>query len=258
MTHSHVTRQKEIPKNIRAADKILVRVFGNPELRGGDPVDVLVGCILSQATTDAQSDAAYDALVAKYPTWAQLRDARVTDIARVIKSSGLANDKARYIKGALQFIERERGEIRLDFLNDLGEADARKWLMQMEGVGPKTASIVLLFAQKRNVFPMDTHVHRVTRRLGWIGEKTSAEQAHHLLEALIPPKRYYAMHINLIRLGREICRAQNPRCELCPLKDLCEYYRNVRKLLHRMKTTSAAGFCAGDRAGGGADFAESE
>lgn len=101
--------------------------------------------------------------------------------------------------------------------------------MQMEGVGPKTASIVLLFAQKRNVFPVDTHVHRVTRRLGWIDEKTSAEQAHQILEGLIPPQRYYAMHINLIRLGREICHARNPRCEICPLKDLCKYYRQSRK-----------------------------
>ena len=215
----------DIKKMIRATDKILVRVFGNPVLEGGDAVEALVGCILSQATTDAQSGAAYDALIAKYPTWEQIRDARVSDIARAIKSSGLANDKARYIKHALQFIERERGEINLDFLNDMDEKDARKWLMQMQGVGPKTASIVLLFAQKRNVFPVDTHVHRTTRRLGWIDENTSAEQAHTQLEALLAPSRYYAMHINLIRLGREICRAQNPRCEMCPLKELCAYYQ---------------------------------
>lgn len=214
---------------IRKTDRRLARVFGNPELEGGDAVEALVGCILSQATTDAQSGAAYDALIAKYPTWEQLRDARVPEIARVVKSSGLANDKARYIKHALQFIERERGEINLDFLNDLTETEARRWLMQMEGVGPKTASIVLLFAQKRNVFPVDTHVHRTTRRLGWIGDKTSAEQAHTQLEALIPASRYYAMHINLIRLGREICRAQTPRCEMCPLKDMCAYYAQANK-----------------------------
>lgn len=218
-----------LKKSIRAADKILVRVFGNPRLEGGDAVEALVGCILSQATTDAQSDAAYAALIKKFPTWAQLRDARVSEIARVIQSAGLANEKARYIKHALEFIERARGEINLDFLNDMRAADARKWLMQMQGVGPKTASIVLLFAQKRNVFPVDTHVHRVTRRLGWISEKTSAEQAHTQLEALIPPKRYYAMHINLIRLGREICRAQNPRCELCPVKGLCDAYAQAMR-----------------------------
>lgn len=217
------TREKILETNAR-----LGKIFGKPKLRGGNPVETLVGCILSQATTDAQSDAAYHALAQKFPTWAKLRDARVSDIARVIKTAGLANEKARYIKDALNFIERERGEINLDFLNELSESDARKWLMQMRGVGPKTASIVLLFAQKRNVFPVDTHVHRVTRRLGWISEKTSAEQAHQILEALIPSKMYYQLHINLIRLGREICRAQNPKCEMCPLNDLCAYYKTTR------------------------------
>lgn len=210
---------------ILETDTRLVQMFGTPKLCGGDPVEVLVGCILSQATTDAQSDAAYTALIKKFPTWAQLRDARISDIARVIKTSGLANEKAHYIKSALQFIERERGEITLDFLNAMSVPAARTWLMQMRGVGPKTASIVLLFAQKRAVFPVDTHVHRVTRRLGWISEKTSAEQAHQILEALIPPKMYYRLHTNLIRLGREICRAQNPKCEMCPLQDLCAHYR---------------------------------
>ena len=211
-------------EQILETDARLAQLFGKPKLRGGDAMEALVGCILSQATTDAQSGAAYDALVQKFPTWAQLRDARISDIARTIKTSGLANEKAQYIKGALQFIERERGEFSLDFLNEMSEHNARKWLTQMRGVGPKTASIVLLFAQKRNVFPVDTHVHRVTRRLGWISEKTSADQAHEILEAAIPPKMYYRLHINLIRLGREICRAQNPKCEICPLNDLCAYY----------------------------------
>lgn len=211
-------------EKILETDARLTKIFGTPKLRGGDPMEALIGCILSQATTDAQSGAAYNALVKKFPTWAKLRDARISEIARVIKTAGLANEKAQYIKGALQFIERERGEFSLDFLNEKSEHDARNWLTQMRGVGPKTASIVLLFAQKRNVFPVDTHVHRVTRRLGWISEKTSADQAHEILEAAIPPKMYYRLHINLIRLGREICRAQNPKCEMCPLKDLCAYY----------------------------------
>src|SRR5581483_8831547 len=202
------SKNSSVKASIRAADKILVRVFGNPQWEGGDAVEALVGCILSQATTDAQSAAAYNALIAKYPTWEKLRAARASDIARVIQPA--------------------RGEINLDFLNDMRAADARKWLMQIHGVGPKTASIVLLFAQKRNVFPVDTHVHRVTQRLGWIPENTSAAQAHKLLEALIPPRRYYAMHINLIRLGREICRAQKPRCEICPLNALCAYYQNLK------------------------------
>lgn len=218
-----------LTEKVLETDKRLIRSFGKPNPRGGDPVETLVSCILSQNTTDAQSDAAFNALVKKYSTWEKLRRARVSGIARAIRASGLADDKAHYIKGALQFIEQERGEINLDFLNDLSEQDARKWLMQIRGVGPKTASIVLLFAQRRNVFPVDTHVHRVTRRLGWISEKTSAEQAYQILESHIPPKMYYRLHINLIRLGREICRAHNPRHELCPLKDLCEYYQSLSK-----------------------------
>lgn len=212
---------------ISETDARLTRVFGTPKLRGGDPIEALVGCILSQSTTDAQSDAAYDALVKKFPTWVQVRDARPADLARVIKTSGLANEKARYIKNALDFIERERGEISLDFLRRMPVREARQWLTQIRGVGPKTASIVLLFALKMPVFPVDTHVHRVTRRLGWITDKTSADKAHEILEALVPPERYYPLHLNLIRLGREICRAQNPKCELCPLTDLCAYYRNL-------------------------------
>lgn len=141
----------------------------------------------------------------------------------------MAQEKALYIKNALEFIERERGTITLDFLNALPVDDARKWLMQMRGVGPKTASIVLLFAQKRAVFPVDTHVHRVTRRLGWISEKTTAGQAHEILEAVVPRRMYYRLHINLIRLGREICRAQRPKCEICPLNDMCAFYVSARR-----------------------------
>lgn len=214
----------DIRERILETNARLEKVFGKPRLRGGDPVEALVGCILSQATTDVQSDAAYNALVKKYPTWEQVHHARASEIARVIKQSGLANEKARYIKNALEYIKRERGAYTLDFLSDMPVADALDWLMQIHGVGRKTASIVLLFALKMPVMPVDTHVHRVTRRLGWISEKTSAEKAHAILESLVPPKLYYPLHLNLIRLGREICRAPIPRCEICPLTDICEYY----------------------------------
>lgn len=217
----------DLRDRILETNRRLSQMFGVPKLRGGDAVAALVGCILSQNTTDLQSGAAYDALVARYPTWEQLRDARPRDVAKVIRSSGLADDKTRYIQDAIRFIERERGAINLDFLRDLPVADARKWLMQMRGVGPKTASIVLLFALKMPVMPVDTHVHRVTRRLGWISDKTTANQAHHILEELTPSKFYYRLHINLIRLGREICQARVPRCEMCPLTDICDYYQTT-------------------------------
>lgn len=226
------TRGRILETNAR-----LDQVFGTPKLRGGDPVKELVGCILSQATTDAQSGAAYDALFKKYPTWEMIHAARASDIARVIKQSGLANEKARYIKNALDFIKRERGAYTLDFLCDMPVADARRWLTQIHGVGPKTASIVLLFALKMPVMPVDTHVHRVTRRLGWISDKTSADKAHEILEALVPPRLYYPLHINLIRLGREICHARTPRCEMCPLTDLCDYFQ--RNQPHELSSSSS-------------------
>ncbi len=218
----------DLPARIVATDSRLIETFGTPKLRGADPIKELVGCILSQSTTDAQSGAAYDALVKKYPSWDAVCAAKPSELAKVIKASGLSNEKARYIQSALNVIKQERGTYTLDFLKKMPVRDARKWLTQIHGVGPKTASIVLLFALKMPAMPVDTHVHRVTRRLGWISDKTSADRAHEILEGLVPPARYYPLHISLIRLGREICRAPIPRCEMCPLTDLCDYYQKVR------------------------------
>ncbi|MEP7198448.1 MAG: endonuclease III [Chloroflexota bacterium] len=212
---------------IAAVDARLTRMFGAPRRRTSDPIAELVTTILSQATTDAQTARSFDALRRRFPTWEQVRDARSSEIATIIHGSGLSRQKAPRIKRALQHITRERGRIELDFLKRLSVTEAREWLMQMEGVGRKTASIVLLFAFNRAVFPVDTHVHRVTTRLGWIPAKASAEKAHDLLEPLIPPKMHYRLHVNLIQLGREICQARTPRCAICPLTDLCAYYQSV-------------------------------
>jgi endonuclease-3 len=111
-------------------------------------------------------------------------------------------------------------------------ADAKAYLLRLNGVGPKTASIVLLFSLGKPAFPVDTHIFRVTKRLGWIPPRASREQAHEILAALAPPKIYYPLHLNIIALGREDCKARKPRCEVCPLKKMCEYYRTV---IHRRK-----------------------
>jgi endonuclease-3 len=107
--------------------------------------------------------------------------------------------------------------------------EARRWLMSLNGVGPKTTAIVLLFSLGRPAFPVDTHVHRVTRRLGLIGPKVSAAKAHQVLEGLLPPKLYYPFHINVIAHGRRVCKAPRPHCELCALRDLCDYYAFARR-----------------------------
>ncbi len=206
-------------------DARLRRVFGAPRRRDRDPVSQLVGTILSQATTDMQTARSLDILRRRFPAWEQVRDAPAAQIAESIRSSGLSRQKAPRIKKALQHITRERGRIELDFLKRLPVEESRRWLMQIAGVGPKTAAIVLLFSFNKPVFPVDTHVHRVTRRLGWIPQKATAEKAHDLLEPLIPPKAHFRLHVNLIQLGREICRARDPRCEVCVLKGVCDYYR---------------------------------
>ena len=148
-------------------------------------------------------------------------------VIAAIRTAGLANTKGPRIQAALRAIYEERGELSIDFLGDMPVPEAMAWLTRLEGVGPKTASIVLLFSFGRAAFPVDTHVYRVTGRLGLIPPRMSANQAHDFLAALGAPETYYPMHINLIRHGREICHARSPQCHICPLQDYCNYYRTV-------------------------------
>jgi len=204
----------------------LMDVYGQPEWRPHlDPISEVVSTILSQNTSDVNRDRAFDRLRARYATWELVRDAPAEAIQEAIRPAGLAQQKAPRIKGALEFITRERGELSLDFLKDLPVDQAKAWLTQVKGIGPKTAAIILLFSLGMPAFPVDTHVHRVTRRLGLIGPKVSAEKAHDVLEALLPADTYYPFHLNVIRHGRQVCHARNPKCEICPLQTLCDYYQ---------------------------------
>lgn len=204
----------------------LVARFGNPTWRRHHPpVDELVDCILSQSTSDANRDKGFAMLKAAFPTWQAVRDAAPELVIAAIRPAGLANQKGPRIQEALRFITRERGEISLDFLSEMEPQSAKAWLTQINGVGPKTAAIVLCFALGMPAFPVDTHVHRVTVRLGLIGPRVSADQAHDILEKIVPREDYYAGHLNIIAHGRTICQARRPRCEVCPLTDLCDYYR---------------------------------
>lgn len=210
--------------------ELLEELYGYPEWRSHLlPLDELVSTILSQSTTDSNRDLAFNRLVNRFPDWEAVRDAPVEDVVEAIRPAGLANQKAPRIQDALRFVTAERGELTLDFLADMEVEAAKAWLTQINGVGPKTAAIILLFTFGKPAFPVDTHVHRVTRRLGLIGPKTSAERAHIELEAIIPPEDYYPAHLNIIRLGREICQARRPRCEECPLTAYCDYYQTHSK-----------------------------
>ncbi len=206
----------------------LVAEYGEPSWESDeaeDPVGALVNTILSQNTNDHNRDIAYQQLRERYPTWEAVRDAPTKSVIEAVRPAGLAPTKGPRIQEALQTIADRQGEISLDFLRAKPLEEARAWLLELNGVGPKTAAIVLLFAMGRPAFPVDTHVHRVTQRLGLIPGTTSREKAHELLEDIVPEALYYPFHLNVIRHGRTICVARGPRCEQCVLQDICAYYR---------------------------------
>jgi endonuclease-3 len=208
--------------------RLLVEYYGEPQWRPHlPPVDELVSTILSQNTSDVNRDRAFEALTESFPDWYSVMDAAESKVCEAIRPAGLANQKGPRIQGALRQIVLEHGELSLDFLEAYSVHEAKVWLTSIKGVGPKTAAIVLLFAFGRPAFPVDTHVHRITGRLGLIGPKVTADKAHEILENIGDPETYYAMHLNLIRHGREICLARNPKCQKCPLKDYCKYYQQV-------------------------------
>jgi endonuclease-3 len=189
----------------------------------------LVNTILSQNTNDRNRDVAFQRLRKRFPTWEAVRDAVLDDVIDAIRPAGLAPTKGPHIQGALRQITEERGVLSLDFLNEMPLEEARKWLLGLNGVGPKTAAIVLLFSLGRPAFPVDTHVHRITRRLGLIPEKTSREKAHTLLEALVPVELYWNFHLNVIAHGRQVCHARNPKCAVCTLQNRCDYFQQLQK-----------------------------
>jgi endonuclease-3 len=206
----------------------LVEFYGYPDWRNPLPaIDELVSTILSQNTNDTNRDRAFEALKAKYPTWEEVRDAERMDVIDAIRPAGLANQKGPRIQNILGEISTQRGDLDLSFLKEMPTEEARQWLLQFKGVGPKTAAIVLQFSLGKPAFPVDTHIYRVTGRVGIRPDKMNADQAHSYLEELLPEDIYYPYHLNIIRLGREICQARKPMCAKCPINDLCDFYANL-------------------------------
>lgn len=204
----------------------LIEYYGEPIWHDPlPPLDELVSTILSQNTNDRNRDAAFRLLRARFPTWEAVRDAPQAEVIEAIRSAGLANQKGPRIQAVLREITTERGSLDLGFLAGMSRDEAHAWLTHFKGVGPKTAAIVLQFAMGVPAFPVDTHIYRVTGRIGLRPEKMNVEQAHVFLEQVFPPEAYYAAHLNLIRLGREICHPRNPECLRCPVLNLCAYGR---------------------------------
>ena len=209
----------------------LLADYGHPVWRNPlSPLEELVSTILSQNTNDVNRDRAFDSLIKSFPSWESVRDAPQDKIIEAIRIAGLANQKGPRIQKVLSQITNECGDLSIDFLRDMSAEDARSWLMRFKGVGPKTAAIVLLFSLDLYAFPVDTHVYRVLGRLGLLPDKMSVEAAHVHLEQVFLEQHYYDVHLNVIRLGREVCHARKPECLICPIRQHCSYWKDEREV----------------------------
>jgi endonuclease-3 len=194
-----------------------------------DVTHELVHAVLSQNTSRRNYNLAYARLMERYPTIEELAAAPLSGIELAIRSGGLSRQKSRAIKSILLALKEHGGDYSLEFLADLSVPEARRFLTSLPGVGPKTASVVLMFSLGRKVLPVDTHVLRTSKRIGLIDEKTTAEEAQQQLEDMVPPARRPRMHLNLVNLGREICHARGPRHEICPVNALCDLYQGMKQ-----------------------------
>jgi len=216
---------KEIRKKAEKVCKILINNYGEEvSERKLPPIDELVMTILSQHTNDINMFRAFESLKATYSTWEEVLTAPQDELAVSIRSSGMYNLKAKRIQATLREINERVGKLDLSLIEKMEISEAKEWLTSLYGVGPKTAAIVLLFSFGLSVLPVDTHVWRVTKRLGIIDMKISREKAHDLLEQIIPPACIPSLNKNLVRHGRAVCRAQNPKCADCFLNEICDFY----------------------------------
>jgi endonuclease-3 len=220
-------RQAQPVPQIRAIVNRLTKAYGRRSWhRRDNGLDCLVQTILSQNTSDVNSRRAFQSLRQRFPTWQQCVNAPVSQIEAAIRAGGLARTKSRRIQRILRQVLRDRGELSIEFLRRAPLEQARQYLQRLDGVGPKTVACVLMFGFNRPALPVDTHVHRVARRLGLIDEKVSAERAHQLLQQACPPRLVYPFHVLLVEHGRRACRARQPNCADCCLADICPSRRS--------------------------------
>ena len=202
----------------------LENTFGEPRLAAkSDLLVMLVKVILSQATSDVNSHRTYQNLKKQFKSWEEVSAADKSAVADAIRLGGLANQKAKVIKDLLRQLEEMHGTLSLKFVEKMPDDEARDFLQKFRGIGPKTVACTLLFAVHKEVFPLDTHIFRVLKRMGILPEKINDAKAHELLNLLVPGGKFYSLHVNLIRLGRQICRPREPLCEKCPLIEYCDY-----------------------------------
>ncbi|RYX80247.1 endonuclease III [bacterium] len=216
---------------VRRVNALLVERFGQRTVNKRDPLDGLILIILSQATSDVNCDRAFSGLKTAFPTWKECMDAPVSAVADSIRSGGLANQKAARIQQLLREIWDERGNHDLNFLNDLPGSQCEQYLSKFHGVGPKTIACVLVFFLDKPAFPVDTHVFRICKRLGWLRPKGSPDEAHRTLHELVPDECKLDLHVNLIAHGRLTCRADGnggPKCGECSIKKFCYFGKDLK------------------------------
>ena len=210
-------------RRVRALNRRLEREYGGARKQRLDPLDELMLTILSQNTSDTNRDRAYRSLRARFPDWDAVRRSPRSKVEEAIRSAGLWKQKARVLQETLEAIHEDLGALDLEHLRDMSDAEVLDYLTSFRGVGVKTAACVLCFSLGRDYMPVDTHVHRIAKRLALIPPGVGAEQAHHLLnvDRSVPPELRFSFHIQLIRHGRAVCRAARPACAHCVLEDLC-------------------------------------
>ena len=209
----------------------LTEQYGEVPFSSKDPMSMLVDILLSHRTRDEQTAAAWENLLKRFGSWEGVRDAPTQDVQDAIANVNFPEVKAPRIQAIMRQITEERGNLNLDFLRDLPVEESAAWLNRFEGVGPKTIACVLLFSCQKPLLPVDVHVHRVSGRLGLIGKKVTADNAHALLQALLPQdaRSIYNFHKALLRHGQRVCVYEHPRCSRCAVTDLCDYYKTVVK-----------------------------
>ena len=226
---SELTPEQEQIQKAQSIYQILFHYIGQPTWRNPlTPLDELMSTILSQNTNDQNRDTAFQNLKKAFPSWEQVRDAPQEAVINAIRSAGLANQKGARMQSILRQITEERGNLNICFLANLTSEEARMWLLRFKGVGSKTASIVMLFSLNHPAFPVDTHIYRVSGRLGLRPQKMNVKKTHEWMEKLFNPDQYSTAHLNIIHLGREICLARKPKCPDCPLQQQCTYFNNLQ------------------------------
>jgi len=214
--------QKHLKAKINKITLLLEKEYGAPRrAHPRDPLDILIETILSQNTSDQNRDKTYQKLKTRFPRWEEVLEAKTKRVVSAIREGGLAGQKARRIREILHWIKKQGGKLSLSFLRKMDSEEIKKTIGSLKGVGPKTLHCLLLFGLRREAFPVDTHIHRIGKRLGFIPERMDAEKAHQWMSPLIPKKKSLSLHLNLIRFGKSLCKARKPLCDTCFLKKEC-------------------------------------